>query len=265
MRTRVVGTVLVVLSVHAGVAQSAALTRAERCRVGKLAAVGVAVAASLRCVARAVREHASAVDASCLATADERLARAFARVEARNAGPCAPDLAAARADVAALVNAQASVVLATPTPAPSATPGPTGVASPGCGNGIVEAGEKCDGASYCDPSCNFAFPRGCCAIANVCTTIPDIATGDQCFLAGGMPSLGSDCGEPPPCPVGEVCGGGCTPRTFPPTTFCCDLGATCTESTLSDAQSLASLLLSECGVGGLVQGTCDVDHCVPGG
>ena len=264
MRIGLVTTVVVTaLSLCCQVASAAAPGDAQRCRTTKLAAIATNVTAGLRCVAQRVKENAPDVDPVCLARADDKLARVFARAD--RLGACPPALAEARAAIASFVAAQAAIVLAGPTPTPLPTPVPTPAGSAGCGNGITDAGENCDGGPYCDASCNFAFPKACCDFGPVCVSIPDIPHADQCFLNGGVPRLGTVCGAgDPECVPGQFCAGPCVAETFPPTKFCCDGGAACGESTLANTEAVASLLL-QCGLEGVVQGSCVAGHCIPGG
>ena len=241
-----------------GVAGAAPLSAAERCRVVKIGGISASTVAHLGCVAQAVK-HARPVAASCVANADAKLVRAFTRAE--KVASCPPSLASAQADIASFVATQSAAVLATPTP--TATPAATPL--PGCGNGLTEPGENCDGGPYCDASCNFAFPQLCCEFGPVCVAVPDIPSGDQCFLAGGTPRIGARCiALDPGCPEGDPCAGSCTPDVFPATAFCCDGGSGCTQSTFSDTESLSFVLL-QCGLEGVIQGTCVAGSCVPGG
>jgi hypothetical protein len=234
----------------------------ERCRIAKLDAIGTATAGELRCWSQGLRRGRSDADPACLAAADAKLVRAFARADGD--GACPPAAADAAQAITSFVAAQAastSPPVATATPAPTATPSGSG----GCGNGIVEEGEHCDGGPYCDPSCSFAFPSLCCGIGTqACVALDDITDADQCFLAGGTPHVGASCVSPDPtCVQGQPCAGTCQPATFAATTFCCDGGTSCTERTLSDTESLGSYLL-QCGSAGLVEGSCVAGDCLPG-
>lgn len=139
--------------------------------------------AHLRCHGRALAQG-SPVQLSCLAVADNRLAKAFARAERRAA--CPPALESAQAQSEAFV--AALVASAEPTPAPTASPTPTPVPTPsptpGCGNGIVDPGEQCDGQSFCGPSCVVPFPTVCCGhVTDKFTWIRDF------FAVEGAPLL----------------------------------------------------------------------------
>jgi hypothetical protein len=119
--------------------------------------------------------------------------------------------------------------------------------------------------SYCDAGCNFAFPSLCCSLASLCVALADIPQADQCFLAGGTPRIGTSCVSPDPeCVPGQPCAGACRPATFAPPDFCCAGGAACTQRTLSDTESLASLLL-QCGGTQVVERACVAGSCVSGG
>jgi hypothetical protein len=229
----------------------------DRCRIAKLNAIAAATSAGLRCHVQALR-RGETVDDACLLR--DRLSRAFARAE--RLAPCPPTLGDAQLAVLAFVTAQGASVNP-PSPTPTAVPVPT--PTPGCGNGVTEPGESCDGGPYCTTSCAFAFPDLCCEFGPVCIAVADIAGADQCFLAGGTPRVGARCvSSDPQCEEGSPCAGACAPTTFPPTEFCCGAGGGCTERTLPDTESLARLLI-ECGAGGVVQGACVAGSCVPGG
>jgi hypothetical protein len=254
--------VLVPLLVLPAPAAASPRSAAERCRIAKLDAIAMATAGALRCWSQSVRRGGSSADPACLAAADAKLARAFARADKK--GACPPAIADAAQSIATFVAAQAASTAppaATATPAPTATPS----GSPGCGNGVVDAGEHCDGGTYCTPTCGFAFPSLCCEItAEACIAIADITQADNCFLAGLTPHTGASCVSPDPsCVDGEPCAGSCQPATFPATTFCCDGGSSCSERTLTNTESLSSFLL-QCGFSGLVEGSCVAGSCVPG-
>jgi len=235
--------------------EAAALDAAGRCRVTKLGAIAAATGAGLRCHVQAIRRGLAAAEPACLDGVDERLARAFARAE--RGGGCPPALAGTQSAVRVFVAARAGEAVPGPTPTP--------MPSPGCGNGATEPGESCDGGTYCDPSCSFAFPDLCCSFAPVCIAVADVSEADQCFLAGGTPRLGTRCvTADPQCEEGTPCVGSCEPTSFPATAFCCDGGSGCTESTLSDTEALSALLV-QCGAGAVVQGACVAGSCVPGG
>lgn len=262
-----------VLVLLAAVPAAASLSGTERCRIAKLSAISAATATGLRCWSQAIRQGRSGPDLECVLPPDGKLQRAFARAEKH--GPCPPTALDAGLSIFAFVSAQGASVLpppvptATPTPAPTASPAPSPDASatppPGCGNGLVEPGEHCDGGPYCDAGCGFAFPSLCCGFASLCIALADIPQADQCFLAGGTPRIGATCvPTDPSCAAGQPCVGACQPTSFAATQFCCDGGDACTQRTLSDTEGVASLLL-QCGASGVVEGTCVAGSCVPGG
>jgi len=256
-RSAFLGAAALVVCLLAAGAARAAQDPADRCRVAKLTAIAAAASGGLRCHSGAIRRGGPAADPACLQAVAARLASAFQRAE-RRAG-CPPTAAQAQASIEAFVAARAAEVRQTPPPAPTPTP------VPGCGNGVTDPGERCDGGPYCDASCAFAFPDLCCSFAPVCVALDDIAGADQCFLSGGTPRVGTRCvSTDPECEPGSPCPGACTPSTFPPTSFCCDTGGSCTASTLSDTEGLAALLM-QCGPGAVTEGACVAGSCVPGG
>lgn len=236
-----------------------------RCRIAKLDAIAAATAGALRCWSQSLRRgHVEAAPA-CLAAAEAKLVRRFARADA--GGACPPAAAAAIDAISTYVAArvESTMPVATVTPAPSAAPSVSPTAATGCGNGTVEAGEHCDGGPYCDATCAFAFPSLCCAIGQqACMALADITQADQCYLAGATPHIGASCvASDPSCVPGQPCAGACAPATFAATRFCCDGGGTCSERTLSDTESVASFLV-QCGAATLVEGRCVAGSCVPG-
>lgn len=239
----------------------------ERCRMIKLSAAGAHAREVLRCHVRAIG-FAMATVPSCLAAADAKFARTFARAEAKTS--CPPSLAAAQATSAQFVADLLASAAPTPVPTHSPTPGPSPMFT-GCGNGLVETGEQCDGQAYCGPSCSFGLPTVCCGPVGFCVDGPFPVTADQCFLAGLPYVLGAVC-EPstPDCQERAACEGSCAPEvTFPATSVCCELTAGCADDTIDDTIELWQFVFQGCiQAGGTVSGlgSCGAGgSCIPGG
>jgi hypothetical protein len=165
-----------------------------------------------------------------------------------------------------------------PTPAvttsPVVTNGP--VPTPGCGNGIVDDGELCDGEAFC-VECRFAGTAGsaCCQFF-----LPDASTGCvDVGLAGAQPCVqnapggnfipGSACSGDPCDDSGSGCiRGQCEIETFAPVSLCCQHTADrCSASIVDNSANLSSFLFFTCNDTGeetAVVGTCGADgSCVP--
>jgi hypothetical protein len=255
----------VVVLVVAGPAPAAS-SAGERCRVAKLVATAVHAAGVVRCRARAIARGSTVSDA-CLGAADARLARAFARAEEK--APCPPVLDDARAQ--SIVFVTALLASAQPTPQPTATPGPSPTpASTGCGNGVVESGEQCDGQPFCAPTCSLASPTVCCGPAGFCIEGPFPGLADTCGGQGIPYVLGALC-EPstPPCDPVQGCEGTCRPEsTFPPASVCCEMSSGCGQQTIDDSIELWTYVVQQCLLAGgssVVVGTCAPSgDCAPG-
>jgi hypothetical protein len=111
---------------------AAAPSPAARCAKAKLAAVAAAAKATLRCKGRAI-VRADPVDPACLTTAQESLAKAFERAEAKGGCASTSDAAALQDDVDLFANL-AFLKLAPPAPTPTPGPSPTPTVSPDCAN-----------------------------------------------------------------------------------------------------------------------------------
>lgn len=157
---------------------------------------------------------------------------------------------------------------ASPTPVPTATTRP----SPGCGNGLVDDGELCDGEDFCT-DCSFA--------AHFCCEVPDVDDGTACVEqspsphacatgpAGGVFVPGSTC-EGTSCPDEGFCrhDGRCVTRTIEPASLCCGLVAGgCTATVVSDTTALANFVVFDCGNREPARasvGTCSPEgRCIP--
>jgi hypothetical protein len=238
----------------------------ERCRMLKLGATGAYVRDLLRCHVRGLGFGLPPVP-SCLAAADAKLVRTFARAE--KLATCGPSLSGAQGSASSLVATLVASAAPTPVPTPAPTPTPSPMFT-GCGNGVVESGEQCDGQQFCAPGCSFAPPTVCCGPVGFCLEGEFPATADQCFLAGVPYVLGAVCTpDDPGCSPTSGCAGTCTPEaTFAPTSVCCELAAGCADETVGDTVALWEFVFQGClqSSGTAVVGTCAAGgDCQPGG
>jgi hypothetical protein len=238
-----------------------------RCRTTKIAATGAHAQETLRCHTRAIGRGVQ-VAPSCLAAADAKLARGFTRAEKKTV--CPPSLAAAQAESAAFVVALLAAAAPTPVVTPSPTPTPT-PHSTGCGNGIVEGAERCDGQPFCNASCQLRSPTVCCGQSGACIEGEFPVMADQCFLSGIAYTLGSVCqlADPECDGSGAPCAGSCVPEaTFAPLELCCEMAAGCAEQSVSSTVEVYQFTFQGCllGVGSeVVVGTCGPSgNCVRG-
>lgn len=157
-----------------------------------------------------------------------------------------------------------------PTPSPDPTPRPT----PGCGNGIVDPGEFCDGQEFCS-ECGLSV-GGCCEIS-----LPDdgtrgclatgIAAARPCLeIASGNFSIGTTC-EGEPCGIGDTTAchrSPCRDTAIAPVSVCCepDEGG-CDELLAETVSELATFAIFDCSAtrdATAVLGNCRDGRCVPG-
>jgi hypothetical protein len=103
-----------------------------RCAKAKLTAVTAAAQATARCHARTIR-RGDPVDQRCLTQAQNGLATAFQRAEAKGGCVSTNDAAALQDDVDLFVNL-ALLKLTPPGPTPTPGPSPTPTVSPDCAN-----------------------------------------------------------------------------------------------------------------------------------
>jgi hypothetical protein len=178
----------------------------SRCAQLQFAAAGEAARRKAVCAARAAAFGAP-VDAACLALADARLARRWARAVARGDCPTPADAAAAQAVVDGFLVALTEVL--TPPPSHCCDTGARCFAGPSLDAasctlelfGTLGApGSVCDGATG-----DCVAPPGtggnCCALPGaVCTAGPEDDPAD-CLAVGGQSSTAAACEPTGTCTV----------------------------------------------------------------
>jgi hypothetical protein len=162
------------------------------------------------------------------------------------------------------------------TPVVEPTPSPTEVVEPsptaGCGNGIVDPGEQCDGEDFC-VNCNFAAVSGCCQFADqgtICVA-DDLGGIEPCIedLPEGRFMIGGTCsGDPCDSVIPGCHRSACADQAIEPVSICCEIDDRCQATVATSASQLATLVVFKCGDsnnGRVVVGTCGGDgHCVAG-
>jgi hypothetical protein len=148
-------------------------------------------------------------------------------------------------------------------PTPSASPAPMPRPTPGCGNGIVDDGEFCDGEDFC-VECQL-FGDGCCELAD-----PDAGTTcvemfgpspHACVDSHGTFSVGASCEASSCDPATGICQAGhCVTHPIEPVSVCCQLDAGgCMDTVASDTATLAEFAIFQCSGTGL--GTAVIASC----
>ncbi len=132
-----------------------------------------------------------------------------------------------------------------------------------CGNGIVEAGEQCDGTACCSPTCSFRSNGSTCSDGNACTQI------DSCQAGACVGTTPVVCGASDVCHLAGACdpnNGSCSNPTKVNGSVCED-GNVCTDNVCYQGSCLISANAAPCEDGNActTNDTCAAGACVAGG
>ena len=112
----------------------------------------------------------------------------------------------------------------------------TTVIPEGCGNGMRDPGEPCDGGAYCTTGCTFPSPSpGCCQQEASCRPADGFVLFYSLYSYCGATSFDATV-------RGGLCSAGGTCEVLPidPVPLCCQLAGTCSDVTASDTTGLWS-------------------------
>ena len=109
----------------------------------------------------------------------------------------------------------------------------------GCGNGVREVGEPCDGGAYCTSECTFpSASPGCCQGETSCRPADGFVLYFSLYSYCGPVGL-PDAQTPAP---GGICSaaGTCDVPPIEPVPLCCQLAGTCSAETSTNTSDLWS-------------------------
>jgi len=152
-----------------------------------------------------------------------------------------------------------------PTVAPTATPRPT----PGCGNGIVDDGEFCDGEDFCSTDCSLVVSACCEGRSSETETFCGqlgAPSPRACNESGGTFSVGTICsGSSCDADAGVCRGDGhCASAPIDAVSVCCQRDGSCEDGVFTDTGALAQFAFWDCGVG-FESGTAVLGVCSDSG
>ncbi|HYC01242.1 MAG TPA: hypothetical protein VEC57_19060 [Candidatus Limnocylindrales bacterium] len=152
------------------------------CAAAKLKATGKKAKAKLKCEATAIKKELAEPDPECIAKAEEKFLKAFAKAEAKGGCVSEGDAAAVEANVDSFVAEQTANQ---ETGAPDAPPscGTPGTSCGSCGSGVCAAWSG--GGNACAQSSG--------AVTTPCTSDSQCPDGMHCFAASGISACAFPC------------------------------------------------------------------------
>ncbi len=216
-----------------------------KCSASKRSAAARDVAGELFC--EATQESRATPDPACR---DQQLAHLIANfADATQRGPCAGNALV----TANLIDTRIDQILAA-------------MQSVGCGNGVIDPGEQCDGDPFCSSSCTFDI-TACCQMFPVPNTVCLAVPLSPTSCLDGTAFIGETCvGQP--CPGNPFPGctlGSCQDQAISSSSLCCQIGTTCQGTSTATGSGLANAVL-DCILltGSPMVGTCGGNgQCTP--